>query len=159
MSETDRIWDLLQRSFEGDVWHGPALRPLLQDVTSGQAAARPIAGARTIWETVLHVAAHEDAARRRIEGEPVGELAPEESWPAVADDSAPAWHRCRERFEEIHRRLRQALAGVSDARLSEAVPGRDYPFYVMLYGLVQHALYHAGQIVLLQQAQGLRPRG
>jgi uncharacterized damage-inducible protein DinB len=159
MSETGRIWDLLQRSFEGDVWHGPALRPLLQDVTSHQAAARPIAGARTIWETVLHLAAHEDAVRRRIEGEPVGELPPQESWPAVTDESAPAWRRSRERFEEVHRRLRRALGAVPDARLNETVPGRDYPFYVMLYGLVQHALYHAGQIVLLQQAQGLQPRG
>ena len=81
MSEVGRIWDLLQRSFEGDVWHGPALRPLLQDVTAEEAAARPIAGAKTIWETVLHVMAHEDACRRRLEGEPVGELPARESWP------------------------------------------------------------------------------
>ncbi|HET8644932.1 MAG TPA: hypothetical protein VFO85_05555, partial [Vicinamibacteria bacterium] len=63
MSEVGRIWDLLQRSFEGDVWHGPALRPLLQDITADQAARRPIAGARTIWETVAHVTAHEEACR------------------------------------------------------------------------------------------------
>lgn len=159
MSEVGRIWDLLQRSFEGDVWHGPALRPLLQEVTAEEAAARPIAGAKTIWETLLHVMAHEDACRRRLEGEPVGELPAGESWPDVANPAPQEWMRTRERFEDGHRRLRQALGRLSDARLADTVPGRDYPFYVMLYGLVQHALYHAGQIVLLLQAQGLTPRG
>lgn len=159
MSEVGRIWDLMQRSFEGDVWHGPALRPLLQDVTAEEAAARPIAGARTIWETVLHVMAHEDACRRRLEGEPVGELPIHESWPVVEDPGPGEWMRSRERFEEGHRRLRQSLSRLADSQLADTVPGRDYPFYVMLYGVVQHALYHAGQIVLLLQAQGLTPRG
>lgn len=159
MSEVERIWDLMQRSFEGGVWHGPALRPLLQEVTAEQAAARPIASAHTIWETALHVTAQEDAARRRLAGEPLGTLPPEQSWPQVCDTSPEAWLRARERFEDVHRQLRRAVADVPDSRLSDTVPGRDYPLYLMLHGLAQHALYHAGQIVLLQQAQGLTPAG
>ena len=159
MSETARIWDLLQRAYEGDVWHGPALRMLLESVGAAQATARPIAGAYTIWEQTVHVAAHEDAVRRRVEGEPIGELPPETSWPQVADTSTAAWHATLERFEAGHRRLREALWSFPDARLNYVVPGRDYPYYLMLYGVVQHALYHAGQIVLLMQAQGLEPRG
>jgi uncharacterized damage-inducible protein DinB len=159
MSEMERLWDLMQRSFEGGAWHGPALRPLLQDVTAEQAAARPIAGARTIWETTLHLTAQEDAARRRLQGEALGTLPPQESWPAVSDTSREAWRRARDRFEDVHRSLRHAVAALPDECLCATVPGRDYPMYLMLHGLVQHAQYHAGQIALLQQAQGLTPAG
>lgn len=159
MSEAGRIWDLLQRVYEGgDAWHGPSLRELLEGVTSAQAAARPLREARTIWELALHVAVYEDVVRRRIEGEPVGTLPFEEAWPRPSDTSPAAWRRTLDEFEEGHRRLRQAVSTFPDARLADVVPGRDYPFYVMLYGIIQHDIYHAGQIEMLMCAQGLHPQ-
>jgi hypothetical protein len=41
-SEVERIQGELQRAFEGEAWHGPAVLELLRDVTAKQAAARPI---------------------------------------------------------------------------------------------------------------------
>jgi len=44
-----------------------------------------------------------------------------------------------------------------DSRLYEVVPdkeGTHYTFYYMLHGVVQHELYHAGQIALLKKATG-----
>jgi len=159
MSESARIWDLLQRSYEGDVWHGPALKELVQDVTAERASSRPVPRGKTIWEILRHVTVLEDVARLRLMGEPIGELRPEQSWPPVGDTSAAAWRRDREAFELGHVRLREALWGFPDSRMGDVVPGRDYPFYLMLYGVVQHNLYHAGQIVVLMQALGLEPRG
>jgi uncharacterized damage-inducible protein DinB len=159
MSETGRIWDLLQRAYEGDAWHGPALRELLENVPPAKAAARPVAAAHSIWEIALHIGAYERVVRRRIEGEPIGELPEAEEWPDVADTSPAAWRHTLETFEEEHRRLRVALAGFPDSRLADTVPGRDYPFYIMLYGVIQHDLYHAGQIALLMRAQGVEPKG
>jgi uncharacterized damage-inducible protein DinB len=159
MGETDRIWDMLQRAYAGNAWHGPGLRELLLSVTAEQASARPVPKARTIWETARHLTACEDAVRRRLLGEPVGELPPDEDWPAVEDNSASAWARTLDEFESGHVRLREALARFPDQRLDDVVPGRDYPFYLMLHGVVEHELYHSGQIVVLMQAQGLTPRG
>ncbi len=160
MSESGRIWDLLQRAYEGgDAWRGPSLRELLESVTAPPAAARPIAGTKTIWELLLHLTLYEDVVRRRIEGEPIGELSEEEAWPAPESTSPTVWRKALEAFEEGHRRLRQTVAGFSDARLTDVVPGRDYPFYVMLYGAIQHLLYHAGHIEMLMLAQGVQPQG
>jgi uncharacterized damage-inducible protein DinB len=159
MSETGRIWDLLQRAYEGDAWHGPALRELLENVPPAKAPARPVPAAHTIWEIALHIAVYEGVVRRRIEGEPVGELSHEEEWPAVADTTPASWRRALQEFDEEHRRLREALSAFPDSRLADTVPGRDYPFYIMLYGVIQHDLYHAGQIALLMRAQGVEPKG
>ncbi len=159
MSETARIWDLLQRAYEGNVWHGPALRELLESITAEQAAARPIPGAHTIWEITLHLVAYEDVVRRRMEGQHIEELPSCQAWPTILDVSPTAWRQTLEDFETVHRRLRAALWDFPARMLDEAVPGRDYPFYLMLYGVIQHDLYHAGQVEMLALAQGAIPHG
>ena len=50
MSEIRRLRVLLRRTYRGPVWHGPALRELLEGVDAEAAAARPIAGSHSIWE-------------------------------------------------------------------------------------------------------------
>jgi len=160
MSETGRIWDLLQRAYEGgDAWRCPSLRELLGSVTAAQAAARPIPGARSLWELLAHLTAYEDVVRRRVEGESACSPPDEVAWPRVEDGSPAGWRQAKARFEEGHRRLRQAVAALPDSRLTDAVPGREYPVYVLLYGAVQHRLYHAGQMEMLMAAQGVRPPG
>jgi len=51
-----------------------------------------------------------------------------------------------------HRQLHDTIARLADSWLSETVPGKDYSVYVMLHGVIQHNLYHAGQIALLKKA-------
>jgi uncharacterized damage-inducible protein DinB len=158
MSETDRIWDQLQRTFEGgDAWRCPSLRDLLASVTAPQAAARPIPGGPTIWELLLHATVHEDVVRRRLSGEHVETLSDEASWPRPGDTSAAAWLQAKLDFGEARRALRRAVASFPESRLGEAVPGREYTFYVMLHGAIEHAVYHAGQVEMLMLAQGVRP--
>jgi uncharacterized damage-inducible protein DinB len=158
MSETERIWDQLQRSFEGgDAWRCPSLRELLAAVTGPQAAARAIVSAPTIWELLLHLTVYENVVRRRLGGENVETLPDELGWPRPPDSSAAAWLQAKLDFGEARRALRQTVASFPEARLGETVPGREYTFYVMLHGVVEHALYHAGQIEMLMVAQGIRP--
>lgn len=158
MSETERIWDLLQRSFEGgDAWRCPSLRDLLGGVSAAQAAERPVSAAPTIWELLLHVSVYEEVVRRRLTGETVEHLAEEAAWPKPGETSPEAWLSAKLAFGEARRALRQAVAGFPAGRLNEAVPGREYPYYVLLHGAIDHAAYHAGQIEMLMVAQGVRP--
>jgi len=82
MGETERIWNQLQRSFEGnEAWKCPSLRDLLAEVTAAQAAAHPIPAAPSIWELLLHTTAHERVACRRLAGEAVATLPDALGWP------------------------------------------------------------------------------
>jgi len=68
-----RLANHIRRTVTGPMWHGPALGELLADVSVDEARIRPIAGAHTIWELVLHVTAWADIARaaaRRAHGGP-----------------------------------------------------------------------------------------
>ncbi|MGH8068274.1 MAG: DinB family protein [Candidatus Entotheonellia bacterium] len=152
MSEIQRIEDQLRRAFEGHAWHGPAVRELLADVTAAKAAGRPLPSAHSIWEIVLHMATWERVVRRRLQGEAVADLPTAEDWPPVRDSSEAAWHRAIDDLEQANHDLCDTMARASEARLAEMVPGKDHSVYVMLHGIIQHDLYHAGQIAVLKKA-------
>jgi len=56
-----------------------------------------------------------------------------------------------EELKRVHGVLIEAVSGFNESQLDETVPGASYSFYNMLHGLVQHDLYHAGQIAILKK--------
>jgi uncharacterized damage-inducible protein DinB len=154
MTETFRLADQIRRAFEGNAWHGDSILELLADVNAGTAAARPIKNAHSIWEILLHIAAWDDVAYRRIGGAAV-KLTDEQNFPAVTDTSEAAWSQAIETTKGIHNQLIKAVAAFPDSRLTDQVPGQSekyYNYYYLFSGIVQHELYHAGQIALLKKA-------
>ena len=153
MSESARIADQLRRAFDGEAWHGDSLFEILEGVTAAQAAARPIAGAHSIWELVLHIAAWDGIVLRRLGGV-AAEMPDAENFPEVTDTRDSAWRAALAKVRQAHEALVTAVAALPDSRLREIVPGKPahYDFYYMLHGVVQHELYHAGQIALLKKA-------
>lgn len=150
IEEISRIADQLKRAFEGDAWHGPAVLEVLEGVNARAAASKPIPGAHSIWEIVLHIAAWDGAIRRRMGGQAL-ELSSKQDFPPVNDTSDSAWQSALENLKQRHAELIEALLAMPDYRLTAQVPGKDYDFYHMLHGAVQHELYHAGQIALLKK--------
>ena len=136
------------------MWHGPSLSDLLEDVNAQQAAARPIRGAHTIWELVLHVTAWTEIARERLAGSAKANPTPEEDWPPVSDTSADAWRAAVERLKEAHRELGAITAAMDDSTLIGRVPGKDHSVLTMMHGIIEHDAYHGGQIALLKKSLG-----
>lgn len=154
MSETARLADQIRRAFEGEAWHGDSVVEILQGVDTAMAAAHPIKNAHSIWELVLHIAAWDGAVLKRTGGTAI-ELRDEQNFPPVKDTSEAAWRNTIEQAKRTHNELVKAVAAFPDARLAEQVPGKTesyYDFFYMFSGIVQHDLYHAGQIALLKKA-------
>jgi uncharacterized damage-inducible protein DinB len=152
-TEAARIADQLRRAFDGGAWHGDSLFEILKDVTAAQAAARPVANAHSIWELVLHIAAWDGAVRRRMTGVAM-KLSGERNFPPVTETSEAAWAKALEHGRRVHQELVEAVEKFPEKSLKKQVPGKEgahYTFYYMLHGVVQHELYHAGQIALLKK--------
>ena len=128
---------------------------LLDGVTAQQAAAHPIPGAHSIWELTLHIAAWERACLRRLNGDPA-QLTDAEDWEPINDTSDAAWEAMKQQLIDNHHELLDAIARVDESRLDETIyqdPNIPYSsIYVTLHGVVQHDLYHAGQIAMLKKA-------
>ena len=151
MSEVSRILDLLQRTFEGESWHGDPVMKVLAGVTAAQAAQKPLPSAHSIWELVLHMATWKDVARLRLEH---NDHVPtdQENFPPVTETSPEAWQRAVERLVNAHRLLYAAVERMPEAKLNEEFPPNGkLSHYVRLHGVIHHDLYHAGQIALLKK--------
>jgi uncharacterized damage-inducible protein DinB len=153
MTQSAELADQIRRAFDGEAWHGDSLLELLGGVSAKMAAAHPIKGAHSIWELVLHITAWDDAALGRSGGAAVA-LSDAENFPTVGDRSEDAWRAAVEHMTKTHERLVKTVAAFPDSRLHDAVPGKTesyYNFYYLFSGIVQHELYHAGQIALLKK--------
>lgn len=154
MAEIKRIVQQMKAAFNGKAWHGPALQEALTNVSAVQAAAKPIANAHSMWEIVLHISAWHKFVVKRLAEEEVITVTEEEDWPRVSDTSETAWQSALHALKQSHHDLCAATARLQDADLNKMVRSSDtdHSVYILLHGVVQHDLYHAGQIVLLRKA-------
>jgi uncharacterized damage-inducible protein DinB len=150
MTEIHRIQEELEQAFSGGAWHGPAVMELLKDVDAGKAAARPIAGAHSIWELVLHIAAWDKAGTRRLSGDRA-DLSDEENFPVVSDTSDQSWQQALAVLQNNHHELYEAIGRLDDSRLDQPIMEGMRSAYGTIHGVIQHDLYHAGQIALLKK--------
>jgi len=151
MSEVERIADQLNRAFEGEAWHGPSVLNILDGITAQQAAARPFSGLHNIWEIMLHIAAWERACSSRLAGDRA-ELPDEEDWPKVAQTTEQAWGDARKALRQAHDELVLAVSKLDEGLLDQPIVAGMSSVYVTLHGVIQHTIYHAGQIAILKKA-------
>ena len=150
-TELERLEEQLQRSFDGEAWHGPSLRETLDGVTAEEAAQHPIPGAHSIWELVLHLAGTYSLILRRLNGDAT-DLSPEEDWPTVEAPTAANWTAALNVLRSLNEQLRAAVRRFNQDALDHLMGNRKYTAYAQFIGVSQHDLYHAGQIVLLRRA-------
>ena len=153
MSEVDRIKDQFVRTSIGQAWHGPAVLESLEGVSLKQALARPIISAHTIAELALHIKAWVNITTIRLEGKAFNASA-EDDWPEVNIASEEEWTKEIESLKESVNRLAASISSFQESRLDGLAAGQNYSNYFMLHGLIQHNVYHAGQISLLKKALG-----
>lgn len=157
--ELVRIEEQIRRSVEGGSWHGPALLEAIEGIGCDDAAARPIAGAHTVWEILLHLTSTYLLVLRRLDGD-ARPLTPDEDWPPVPNATDQDWSAAVDAFRVMDAHVRQRVLAFAADRLDDPlVPDPPYTAYVQFTGLAQHILYHAGQVVLLRRAIGAAAAG
>jgi uncharacterized damage-inducible protein DinB len=162
--EIDGIIDDLKRGYDGDAWHGPPLRKVLEGVTAEIASARPIANGHIIWEIVAHLAAWDEVVAGRISDRRAIEVPDRGDFPPVTETDPEAWTEALREMDRQHSRLIATVSGLDESNLSETVAGKGYSTAHMIRGVAQHMAYHAGQIALLRklaeaEAAGSREAG
>jgi uncharacterized damage-inducible protein DinB len=124
----------------------------LRGVSHEVAAAKPFANTHSIWELVNHLAAWQKFAVDVINGATYETLKGDADWPPVVNKHEGEWSAAMWSLESSFNDLVAKLDDFSDEKLKENVPGSDYSWRVLLRGIAEHALYHAGQIGLLKKA-------
>jgi uncharacterized damage-inducible protein DinB len=150
VTETERILDQFERAFSGDAWYGDSILEILENVRAEKALARPFPNALNIWQIVLHLTFTEKVMRRRLEGEEA-KIVGSEDFPPVPETSETAWENAIRELKNSHEKLKETIKNLDDAQLDESVKGWDHSKYFLLHGLIQHLIYHGGQIALIKK--------
>jgi uncharacterized damage-inducible protein DinB len=151
-SEVSRISHLLQQTYAGDAWHGSSVKQVLQGINAQQAAMRVLPDTHTIWELISHITVWRTFAFQKMAGDKTFDiLTSEQDWPLITDGTESKWLEDLQALDHSQSRLVQAVNNMIDQELEAIVPGRQYSFYTLLHGIIQHDLYHTGQIALLKK--------
>jgi len=105
---------------------------------------------------VVHCAYWKYTVRRRILGEKRGAFPLKGSnwFPRPEADSLAAWRADIALLDEMHRRLRDTVAGLSPRDLETIPRGSRLSNRAVISGVAAHDVYHAGQIQLVKRLAG-----
>jgi len=148
----------LDQAYDRKSWHGTTLRGSLRQVTAEEAAWRPVADRHNIWELAVHAAYWKYVILRRLRGTERGSFPLEGSnWFVRPAGSAGEreWREDLSLLGRVHRELRDAVAGLTEAALDTAPEGTTTPLSDLIVGGAFHDIYHAGQIQLLKRLRAL----
>jgi len=72
-------------------------------------------------------------------------------WDAEKEWAEPAipWKELVARWNQSRDLLEERIRKFPAADLTKQVPGRDYPYETMFHGILQHSIYHSGQIAMV----------
>jgi uncharacterized damage-inducible protein DinB len=143
--ETTNIAALLEKTFRGPAWHGPSVLDALENITPEMTSSK-IADSHSIIELVAHMTTWRNFVTKRLTGDATYEVSNAENFPPVTD-----WKNTLENLKKSQATLLAAIKAFPESKLFTTVPTRKYDFYTMLHGIVQHDIYHTGQIILLKK--------
>jgi uncharacterized damage-inducible protein DinB len=153
MTEIERIIDQFDRAVNGNAWHGPSVTEIISDVDHTIASAAPMHGVHTIWEIMLHIIAWMQIGTKLVNGEQTPkDIPPIQDWPPVKDTGEASWIHAKNQLQEVHHGFAQRISQLTDADLLKNATGKNYTLYFLLHGIIQHNLYHAGQMAIIKSS-------
>jgi uncharacterized damage-inducible protein DinB len=150
MTEVERILDQYDRAMNGDAWHGDPVWKILDGTSAEQAARRAGANTHTVWELVIHMTFWETEVCGRLNNLPARSTE-ELNFPTMPEATEENWSSALSDLRRSNAEFRQCLSQLEPARLDQTTPGRDKTIYVEVHGVIQHHLYHAGQIAIVSK--------
>ena len=152
MNDVERILKHYDGVLNGDAWHGDSVWGVLANIPATAAAARPLSEAHSIWEIVAHMTFWEGVVIQRLQGQRAG-LVEELNFPPTPEPTGENWHKTLDAFRDSNRRFREALSRLDPAKLNELTAAGKRSHYGETHGILEHHVYHLGQIVLLKKSQ------
>ncbi|MEZ0607014.1 DinB family protein [Fibrella sp. WM1] len=158
-----RIIDLLNTTYEGEeAWHGPSVAAVMQDVTPDMASQRITPNTHSIAELIFHMTSWRIFCVKKMQGDATFDiLTPEKNFGQFQEKIDDfEWEALQMELSLSQEELINELDKRDDDEfLEDIVPGRDYTYYDLLHGIVNHDTYHAGQIQILKKALTFKGAG
>jgi len=131
-----------------DYWSGQTYSDMIGDLTQAEAFSRPHPGLHTVAELISHVVEwRKDNIRKILGDRPVPiRMGAYEDWIPNADLMEKGWEVLKKEFYGSAEQLCELLRAKDDPFLRESPKGLEETYLFFLDGLINHDIYHLGQI-------------
>lgn len=149
--EISAIISNLQNTLTGHPWYGRSVFEILEEIDTDKQFIRPN-GRHSLLDLIYHMVTWAEFTQKRIEKEPITDMAALEAldWRAIDPDQHD-WPSGIAALKKAHDTIIELLHVKDDAFLDEKVDYRNYNFRFLLNGLIQHNIYHLGQVAYLDK--------
>lgn len=142
----------LQNNFDGMPWYGDALLPRLKEVNYLKVNIS-IAYANSIARLLKHLVNWRIFIIKKLEGDTDYDIVLNDcnDWTEIHIHSELEWNALIAELETSQNKIIELLQTKNDAFMQTIVPNRTYTFQHMIEGIIQHDIYHFGQITFLDK--------
>ena len=150
--EIRSIIDNLKEVLSGNPWYGKSAMALFDEIDPAIVYYKPNDQSHSLIELLYHMVTwaaftqHRLMKDRQMDSDTVQAL----DWQEI-DPAIHTWENGVAQFTEATNLIIQLLEASSDQLPDEKVDYRDYNFRILLNGLVQHNIYHLGQIAYVKK--------
>ncbi|HEY0066733.1 MAG TPA: DinB family protein [Flavisolibacter sp.] len=150
--EISRIIDQLRDAYEGEPWFGRPVKQILAEVDESIAFEKPY-GQHSMLDLLWHMITWREFTVDRIQHSPQMQLDYFErnDWRQLDHQDRTLWQQGLERLQETQDQLLKLLETCTDDLLEQTVRERTYNFRKLFYGIIQHDIYHLGQIAYIRK--------
>lgn len=136
----------------GEPWFGRAVYTILEEVDPKKVYQKPNNTEHSLVELLYHMITWADFTLKRIEKDQINDLAAAEEldWREI-DSKVHTWKKGLAEFQAIHKKIISLLKKKGDLFLEEKVDYRKYNFRFLVNGMIEHNIYHLGQIAYLKK--------
>ncbi|MET0570511.1 MAG: DinB family protein, partial [Pedobacter agri] len=127
-------------------------KELLNEVDESIAFEKP-GGQHSILELLWHMNIWKEftISRLRPDNKKQLEYFDNNDWQFLDHSDKKLWKQGLERYYELHKELLYFIGQQKDELLSQTVSEKKYDFRKLLYGAIDHDIYHLGQIAYLKK--------
>jgi len=150
--ETQSISRNIQNILNGEPWFGRPVFAILNEIDPKIVYKKPDGDAHSIAELLYHMITWAEFCLRQLEkaDKKLIEEIQARDWRNI-EPSVHPWKNGLEELRTIHDQIIEALESKDDEWLKEKVHFRKFNYRFMLNGLIQHDIYHLGQIAYVKK--------
>jgi|EndMetStandDraft_4_1072995.scaffolds.fasta_scaffold04089_4 uncharacterized damage-inducible protein DinB len=157
MTTSEKLSTGLQTILSGDAWYGSPVYEIVENVTFEAAYEKPPGSIHNIAEIVLHMIAWTEEVMDRMNGLTAG-IPTSGDWPETGAPDEQKWQNYVDDLKLVNVNLIGVIQNFPQEQWDEPIKdernremGTGVSYEELINGLIQHHIYHSGQIALLNR--------
>lgn len=141
----------LNENFSGEPWFGRNIQAILKEINEDIASQKPN-GQHSMLELLYHMINWRLFTINRLEKSSATVKSFEENdWQVLDHQDKSLWQKGIDQLNDTQQRLLNLINTMKDEDLQSPVHERDYENRTLINGIIQHDIYHLGQIAYIKK--------